>query len=89
MGHHPVLKAEERLELYHEKLDNIKGLKEELKSHIAALPDIPVVRDIFMNPLHPPHSLLLVPSHLQHVSASQVLVEGSLTMTPHVRPLVC
>jgi len=38
-----LAQAEERLELYHEKLDNIKNLKEELKSHIEALPDIPVL----------------------------------------------
>jgi len=37
------LQAEERLELYLDKLDKIHGVKDELKSHIAALPDIPVV----------------------------------------------
>jgi len=38
-----LAQAEERLEVYHEKLEKIKGLKEELKHHIAALPDIPVL----------------------------------------------
>ena len=69
MGHHPVLKAEERLELYHEKLDNIKGLKEELKSHIAALPDIPVVRDIFMTPYY----ILLTPFYWSRHTCSMFL----------------
>jgi len=38
-----LAQAEERLELYLDKLDKIHGVKDELKSHIAALPDIPVV----------------------------------------------
>jgi hypothetical protein len=38
-----VLQAEERLEIYQEKLEKIRNLKDELKSHIAALPDIPQV----------------------------------------------
>jgi regulator of Ty1 transposition protein 103 len=38
-----LAQAEERLELYHEKLEKIKNLKEDLKDHIAALPDIPVL----------------------------------------------
>ena len=35
--------SEERLEIYQEKLEKIRNLKDELKSHIAALPDIPQV----------------------------------------------
>ena len=35
--------AEERLEIYQEKLEKISNLKDELKSHIAALPAIPQV----------------------------------------------
>jgi len=31
------------LEIYQEKLEKIRNLKDELKSHIAALPDIPQV----------------------------------------------
>ena len=38
-----LAQAEERLELYLEKLDTIQGTSEELKSHIASLPDIPVL----------------------------------------------
>eukprot|EP00090_Calanus_glacialis_P036992 TRINITY_DN6332_c0_g1_i2.p1 TRINITY_DN6332_c0_g1~~TRINITY_DN6332_c0_g1_i2.p1 ORF type:complete len:376 (+),score=117.16 TRINITY_DN6332_c0_g1_i2:52-1128(+) len=38
-----LAQAEERLELYLDKLDKIHGVKDELKSHIAALPDIPVL----------------------------------------------
>jgi len=38
-----LAQAEERLELYLDKLDKIHGIKDELKSHIAALPDIPVL----------------------------------------------
>jgi len=38
-----LAQAEERLELYLDKLDKIHSVKDELKSHIAALPDIPVV----------------------------------------------
>jgi len=38
-----LAQAEERLELYIEKLDTIHGVSEELKSHIASLPDIPVL----------------------------------------------
>jgi hypothetical protein len=35
--------AEERLEQYQDKMDKYQGMREELNSHIAALPDIPVV----------------------------------------------
>jgi len=38
-----LAQAEERLELYLDKLDKIHAVKDELKSHIAALPDIPVL----------------------------------------------
>jgi len=38
-----LAQAEERLELYLDKLEKIHGVKDELKSHIAALPDIPVL----------------------------------------------
>jgi len=38
-----LAQAEERLEIYLDKLDKIHGVKDELKSHIAALPDIPVL----------------------------------------------
>jgi hypothetical protein len=38
------VQSEERLEIYQEKLEKIRSLKDELKSHIAALPDIPQVR---------------------------------------------
>jgi predicted transcriptional regulator len=40
------LQSEERLETYQEKLEKIKNLKDELKSHIAALPDIPQVPSV-------------------------------------------
>ena len=39
-----LAQAEERLELYLDKLEKIHQVKDELKSHIASLPDIPVVR---------------------------------------------
>jgi len=38
-----LAQAEERLELYLEKLETIQGVKDELKAHIASLPDIPVL----------------------------------------------
>ena len=38
-----LAQAEERLELYLDKLEKIHQVKDELKSHIASLPDIPVV----------------------------------------------
>ena len=38
-----LAQAEERLETYLDKLEKIQTVKEELKSHIASLPDIPVV----------------------------------------------
>ena len=38
-----LAQAEERLETYLDKLEKIHQVKEELKSHIASLPDIPVV----------------------------------------------
>ena len=42
-----LAQAEERLELYLDKLEKIHQVKDELKSHIASLPDIPVVRNNF------------------------------------------
>ena len=38
-----LAQAEERLETYLDKLEKIHQVKEELKSHTASLPDIPVV----------------------------------------------
>jgi len=38
-----LAQAEERLELYLDKLEKIHQVKDELKSHIASLPDIPVL----------------------------------------------
>merc|ERR1719445_1229043 len=38
-----LAQAEERLELYLDKLEKIPQVKDELKSHIASLPDIPVL----------------------------------------------
>jgi len=35
-----LAQAEERLEVYRDKLDKINSVKDELKSHIAALPDL-------------------------------------------------
>ena len=35
-----LAQAEERLEIYRDKLDKINNVKDELKSHIAALPDL-------------------------------------------------
>ena len=44
-----LAQAEERLELYLDKLEKIHQVKDELKSHIASLPDIPVVSLEFLN----------------------------------------
>ena len=41
-----LAQAEERLELYLDKLEKIHQVKDELKSHIASLPDIPVVSNV-------------------------------------------
>eukprot|EP00088_Acartia_fossae_P000201 TRINITY_DN10067_c1_g1_i1.p1 TRINITY_DN10067_c1_g1~~TRINITY_DN10067_c1_g1_i1.p1 ORF type:complete len:394 (-),score=94.22 TRINITY_DN10067_c1_g1_i1:588-1721(-) len=38
-----LAQAEERLEQYYEKLEKMKGMERDLRSHIAALPDIPVL----------------------------------------------
>jgi len=38
-----LAQAEERLEQYQDKMDKYQGMREELNSHIAALPDIPVL----------------------------------------------
>jgi len=38
-----LAQAEERLEQYQDKMDRYQGMREELNSHIAALPDIPVL----------------------------------------------
>lgn len=38
-----LAQAEERLEQYQDKMDKYHGMREELNSHIAALPDIPVL----------------------------------------------
>lgn len=38
-----LAQAEERLEQYYEKLEKMRGMEADLKSHIAALPDIPVL----------------------------------------------
>jgi len=38
-----LAQAEERLEQYQDKMDRYQGMREELNSHIASLPDIPVL----------------------------------------------
>jgi len=38
-----LAQAEERLEQYYEKLEKMRGMEADLKSHIEALPDIPVL----------------------------------------------
>lgn len=38
-----LAQAEERLEQYYEKLEKMRGMETDLKSHIEALPDIPVL----------------------------------------------
>ena len=44
-----LAQAEERLETYLDKLEKIHQVKDELKSHIASLPDIPVVSNVSLD----------------------------------------
>ena len=38
--------AEERLELYRDKLDKVNGVRDDLKSHIQSLPDLTKLPDV-------------------------------------------
>ncbi len=38
--------AEERLELYRDKLDKVNSIREDLKSHIQSLPDLTKLPDV-------------------------------------------
>ena len=41
-----LAQAEERLELYRDKLDRVNTVKEDLKSHIQSLPDLTKLPDV-------------------------------------------
>ena len=80
-----LAQAEERLETYLDKLEKIHQVKEELKSHTASLPDIPVVswaslesRELRQSELFPLISELFSVTEHQHWPRPPPLGWGSL-----------
>ena len=41
-----LAQAEERLELYRDKLDKVNAIRDDLKSHIQSLPDLTKLPDV-------------------------------------------
>jgi len=89
-----LAQAEERLEQYQDKMDRYQGMREELNSHIAALPDIPVLpattgveRLHHLYLLHHHHHHLHHPHPLHHNQWLLTTIGTTCTTTSGLAPL--